>query len=157
VSHATPPVVRWHGAVALAAVVAVTAGLAQTSVGHAVLKQVGLYHESQPITSLAFLHPESLPEQLSSPRANVDISFEIDNLTSATSTYSWSVLLVHGTDTSSVDTGRTSVAPGHGASITRAVQVACRTGQVEIIVSLASPRESIDATMACWSPGSGST
>jgi hypothetical protein len=151
-SAASQHITRWWGAAALVVGVAVAAGLGQTSVGHGVLGEVGLFEEPASYTSLAFLHPQSWPEQLKSKRANVGISFVIHNAGSTARDYQWSVLLDRGQKTRHVDAGTLRVAAGRGAAIIRTAEISCTRGRVRIIVSLARPAESIDAWTACWAP-----
>jgi hypothetical protein len=145
---------RWRGVVAVVAVVAVAAGVAQTRAGHAMLRKAGLFEEPASYTSLAFQHPQALPEQLQSKRANVDVSFVIHNVGSASHDYVWSVLLVQGGHTRRVGTGGVRVPSGRGAAITRSAEISCAGERVRIVVALARPAEFIDAWTTCWSPRS---
>jgi hypothetical protein len=128
--------------------------VAQTAVGHAILKRAGLFEEPASYTSLAFEHPQSLPEQLRYRRAKVAVSFVISNAGSASRDYEWSVRLVRGHETRRLAAGSVAIAPGHAATIARTADISCAKGKVQIIVSLAQPNESIDAFMSC-SPGKG--
>src|SRR5580658_675899 len=128
--------VRWRGLAAFAAVIALAVGVGQTSVGHAVLRKAGLFAEPTGYTSLAFLHPQSLPEQLGSKPTSVSISFVIHNARGAPSEYLWSVLLVQGQLTQRVAAGTVRVASGRGATITRSATILCTQPQVRIVVSL---------------------
>jgi hypothetical protein len=143
-------VMRWRGMVALVAVVAVAASIAQTSAGHAMLRKAGLFEKPTSYTSLAFQNPHSLPEQLKAKRASVPISFVIHNVSATPRDYFWSVLLRQGRHRHRVAAGGIRVASGHSAGITRSVQISCTRGQVRIVVNLVHPAESIDASMACW-------
>jgi hypothetical protein len=140
----------WPGVVAIVAVAAVVAGMCQTRVGHVMLRKVGLFEESANYTSLAFLHPQSLPKQLESKRANVRVSFVIRNAGGKPRDYQWSVLLVQGTHTRRVDGGIRVAARG-AATITRSAEISCTRGRVRIVVSLARPAEFIDAWTVCQS------
>jgi hypothetical protein len=144
--------VRWRGVVALVGVVVLAAVLAQTREGHAVLQRAGLYEQPTSYTSLAFEHPQSLPDQLTSKRANVDVSFVIRNATGARHGYRWSVLLVQGQRSRRVFSGTVGVAPGREATVIRTAAVFCTRGQVRIVVTLALPAEAIDAWLACVLP-----
>lgn len=145
---------RWRGFTAQVAVIAVAAGIAQTGVGHALLRRAGLFEEPSGYTSLAFLHPQLLPEQLDPKRANVGVSFVIHDIGNAPSDYRWSVLLVDEGRTHRVDTGEVRVASGRGIVISRSVDISCTPGRTRIVVSLRRPAESIDAWTACRSPRS---
>lgn len=135
--------------VTLAAIVMLTVSIGQTSTGHAALQEAGLIGKGASYTSLAFQRPQSLPEQLSSEQENIPIPFVIHNAGTGAHDYQWLVLLVQGTATRRVTTGTVHIASGRSASITQAVQIFCTQGQIQIIVSLARPAESIDARAAC--------
>jgi hypothetical protein len=140
----------WPGVVAIVAVAAVVAGMCQTRVGHVMLRKVGLFEEPTNFTSLAFLHPQSLPKQLESKRANVRVSFVIRNSGSTSRDYKWSVLLIHEGHIRRLDGGK-RVVSGGAAIITRSAEISCKRGRVRIVVNLARPAESIDAWTACQS------
>ena len=72
------------------------AGVGQTSFGHEILGKAGLFEEPASYTSLAFLHPGSLPEQLTPERlspkqATAGFSFIIRNAGDTPHDYQWSV------------------------------------------------------------------
>jgi hypothetical protein len=144
----------WWGAVALIAGVAVAATLAQTSAGHAMLRKAGLFEAPESSTSLAFMQPRSLPEQLGSARATVRVSFVIHNAGGPSRDYQWSLLVAQGGQTRRVNEGAIRVASGQTAAVTRSAEIFCTRGQVQIVVNLARPAESIDAWTACRSPRS---
>jgi hypothetical protein len=144
----------WSAATALAGVVILAAGIAQTRAGHSVLQAAGLYQEPAGYTSLAFLHPQSLPENLSARHVQVGVSFVIRNSGSDTRRYQWSVLLIRAGRTRRVAAGDAKVRSGHATAITRPASVSCTQGRLQIVVKLARPVETIDAWTACWSPGS---
>lgn len=139
----------WRGVVILIAAVILAAGVGQTSFGHEILGKAGLFEEPTSYTSLAFLHPGSLPEQLTSNQATVGVSFTIRNTGATPHDYLWSVSLVQGQQTRHVAGGSAQIASGHGTAITRAARISCTQGQVRIVVSLAHPAEYIDAWLTC--------
>ena len=141
---------RWRGVVALIAVIVLAAGVGQTSFGHEILGKAGLFEEPASYTSLAFLHPGSLPEQLTS--RPVTVSFIIRNAGDTPHDYQWSVSLIQGQQTRQIAAGTARVASGNGTAITRAAAISCTQGQVQIAVTLAHPAEHIDAWLACKSP-----
>jgi hypothetical protein len=143
--------VRNWGAAALIAVVALAAGIGQTSPGQEILRKTGLSSEPTTYTSLAFLNPQSLPPQLGSQPTNVEVSFMIHNGEGLARDYQWSVRLVQRRGTRSVAAGSIRVTSGGGASITRPARVICTQGQVRIVVSLVYPAESIDFWTTCRS------
>ena len=142
-------VTRRRGLVALVGVVVLAAVVGQTAAGHAILQRAGLFEEPAIYTSLAFEHPQLLPEQLRSRRAKVPLSFVINNAGSASRDYQWSVRLVHGRVTRLLAAGSVAIASGRAAEIARTADISCAGGKVQIIVSLARPDESIDAIMSC--------
>jgi hypothetical protein len=151
ISHRT--VKRWS-ALALLTIVVLAAGVGQTSAGHTILQNAGLFEKPASYTSLSFQNPQPLPEQLDSQRSNISISFAIHNTGDGPQGYRWSILLVQGALTRPVGAGSVRLASGRGAAVTRTVQIFCTQGQVRIVVSLARPEESIDAWTTCRSPKS---
>lgn len=144
--------VRWRGMLALAVVVILAGGIGQTSAGHTALQRAGLIEKPPSYTSLAFQHLQSLPGQLSSAQTAVPVSFVIHNAGPDAHDYQWSVRLRQGTATRQVATGTVRLASGRDVSITQGVAVFCGQGQVEILVGLTRPAESINARIACPSP-----
>ena len=140
---------RWRGLIILIGGVVVLASVFQTSVGHAMLRAAGLSQEPAGYTSLSFLHPRSLPEQLKRAHETTVTSFAIHNATGSTHDYRWSVFLVYRRRTRRVHAGSVRLAPGRGAEITQPVAITCTRGRVRIVVSLERPTESIDTWMAC--------
>ena len=135
-------------AVAAGLVVAVV-GLAQTSPGHSLLREVGLYAEPATYTALAFTNPQSLPSHLPAAPAQVAVSFAVSNVSPDPHSYSWSIVLEAAGQTSRVAAGEVGV-PAHGhATVTRTVTASCPGGQAVMAVRLAAPAESIDFQAAC--------
>lgn len=149
-SKVPPRKARWWGALLLIVVVMLAAGIGQTRPGQVILKKVGLFKEPASYTSLAFMHPTSLPVQLMSKQAAA-VSFIIRNNSGITSDYQWSVSLVQGQRVRRVAAGRTSVISGHAAAITSSARISCTQGKVRIVVSLVKPTEYIDAWTVCKS------
>lgn len=148
-------IVRWRGACVLLAVIAMAAGIGQTNFGHSALEKAGLYEKPPGYTSLAFLNPQSLPEQLTLKEVSVDVSFVVGNAENISHSYQWSVSLVQGQRARHVTAGNVRVTSGGEAAVARSVQVSCIPGQVQhvrIVVSLARPAESIDALAECSLP-----
>jgi hypothetical protein len=141
---------RWWGVLLLIVVVMLAAGIGQTRPGHAILEKVGLFKEPASYTSLAFMHPTSLPVQLMSKQAAA-VSFIIRNNSGISSDYQWSVSLVQGQRVRRVAAGRISVISGHATAITSSARISCAQGKVRIVVSLVKPAEHIDAWTACKS------
>ncbi len=147
--------VRYWEMIALVALVILAASIGQISLGHSILREAGMFQGPTSYTSLAFLHPQSLqPRRLDPKRANVDVSFVINNAGGTPRDYRWSVTLAQGRHTHAVAAGSVRIPSGHGATITRSEQISCTQGQARIVVSLESPAEFIDAWAACPSRGS---
>lgn len=137
------------GLVLLGALIALCAGLAQTSQGHVLLSHVGLYEQPASYTGLAFITPGDLPSALPSPNSPVNVSFSIHNASGSAHAYQWSVVLKKASQ-SRVKASGTAIAPAQGrATITRSVVMACVGGRIQVLVRLASPAESIDFWMTC--------
>jgi hypothetical protein len=135
--------------VAIVAAIALAAGLAQTSVGHSLLRGVGLYGESGSYTSLAFTNPQSLPTSLSSHPTPVRMSFAISNASAEPRSYRWSIELKRAGHIYRLATGEVEVPAGNRASVARIVKASCVDGQARMMVQVAAPTESIDFLMAC--------
>ena len=127
VSLRTP---RWRGIVTLIAAVVLAAGIGQTGPGHAILGKLGLYEEPASYTSLAFLHPGSIGEQLQK-QATVGVSFVIRNTGGTPRNYQWSVSVIQRQQTRHVAAGSASVASGQGTTITRAAKFPVRKDRFE--------------------------
>lgn len=137
--------------IALFGGVVVLASIFQTSVGRAILRTAGLSQGSPGYTSLSFLEPKSLPEQLESTRSMVEAPFVILNATNTKRDYTWSISLIRQGQVDHVYTGSVKLASGGKAEITRSVTIKCTGGQIRLVVSLEQPAESISALMACHS------
>jgi hypothetical protein len=152
-SPAVPhPPVKWRGTLAVLAIVILAAGIAQTGAGHSLLRKAGLFEQPVSYTSLAFQHPQS-PPLLTSRRAAVPVSFVIANAGDTPRTYQWTLSVVQGTLTRRLATGSIRLVSGHRAALTKIAHVVC-TQQVNLVVSLAHPAESIHAWAACPRPSS---
>ena len=144
-----PRVVRYWGLTVLLGAIILTAGIGQTTLGHTILRKAGITGGPTGYTSLAFSHPQSLPEQMGSKSANVEVSFVIQNTGDALRDYQWSVGLAQGQRRHDVATGNVRIAAGQEATITRSAKSSCTRGQIRVVVSLAEPAESIGAWIAC--------
>jgi hypothetical protein len=145
----TSRITKWWGVIALAAMAVLAAGIGQSSHGHTILAKAGLAEVPASYTSLAFLQPQSLPNQLTSERESVDVSFVITNTSSTPRDYQWSVSLITEQRAAVTAKGNVSVAAGQKADVIRLAAISCRRGRVHIVISLAHPAEGIDAWSAC--------
>jgi hypothetical protein len=150
-SAVAPPAVKWRGTLVVLVLIVLAAGIAQTSAGHSLMRKAGLFEQPATYTSLAFQHPQSLP-QLSSARADVPVSFVISNVGNTPHTYQWILSLAQGSLDRRVATGSIRLAPGNRAVLTRTAHVDCTQQRVNLVVSLAHPAESIHAWATCPAP-----
>jgi hypothetical protein len=134
---------------AIVAAVALAAGLAQTNVGHSLLRGAGLYEEPETYTSLAFTNPQSLPTRLSSRPIRVRMSFAISNASADPRSYHWSIELKRTGHIYRLATGEVEVPADNRTSVARIVKASCIDGQARMTVQVAAPAESIDFLMAC--------
>jgi hypothetical protein len=135
--------------VALAAGLMLFAGIGQASIGRSILEKAGLFEQPTSYTSLAFAQPQNLAERLTAKQETIGISFIIHNSGGRTYGYQWSIQFVQAAHTYRAAAGNVSIDPGKGATISRTEAIQCTRKQVQIVVSLAHPAESIDAWMAC--------
>jgi hypothetical protein len=139
----------WPVLGALIAILLLGVGASQMGVGRALLKNAGLIGSSDTYTSLAFLKPQSLPTQIGSRGATVNVAFVIHNVTTSSRNYQWDLLLLQDQHDRGVSSGEIRVQPGREISINKTIKVFCRKGEVRITVSLARPAEHIDEWMTC--------
>src|SRR5947209_2867525 len=140
---------RWGGPFALLAVVVVIVGLAQTSPGHALLKDAGLYKEPASYTELAFAAPATLPVHLTSRETQVRLAFRLHNVSGSPRSYRWSVVLVHIGRGKVAASGAVAVPAQGKTTVAKTVPLACTGGRLQVIVRLADPRESVDFWTTC--------
>ena len=69
--------------------------MAQTQQGHAALHSVGLYETPANYTELAFSDPGHLPEALTKPSGNINVSFTIHNVSGDSHSYQWTIILAN--------------------------------------------------------------
>jgi hypothetical protein len=135
--------------VLVVALVLLCIGLAQTSQGHVLLSDVGLYEQPASYTELTFTNPGDLPSTLPSPNSPIDVSFGIHNASGATRSYQWSVVLTTAGQ-SHVKASGAITAPAQGrVTVTKSVAMACVGGRLQVLVRLASPAESVDFWVTC--------
>jgi hypothetical protein len=139
----------------LLALVVLCVGLAQTSPGHAVLSDAGLFQRPASYTELTFTAPGDLPSSLPAAESAVNLSFDIHNVSGAARVYQWSVVLA-GNGHSRVGASGTASAPAQGrVTVTRSVAAACSGTRLQVLVRLASPAESVDFWVTCAATGAG--
>lgn len=138
----------WSALISAALVVACV-GLAQTGTGHAALREAGLLQAPPGYTALAFSHPQSLPTQLRSEHASIDVSFGIHNASGTPRTYRWSIVLVRSGRTHLKAAGVLRMSAEGSSSIDRIVTTSCMGGRLQVVVRLATPTESIEFWTAC--------
>lgn len=149
------PLPGWsRAAVVLALCVAALTGLAQTSPGRAALRTIGLIRQTSSFSALYFTDPNHLQVQLPDGAVTLPVNFSVDNVTSQAQGYRWSIELVDGADTEDAASGEVTVQEGGTASVQKQVSGTCWSGQLEVVVRLAAPLESIDFFAEC-SPAFG--
>jgi hypothetical protein len=140
--------------VTMVAGAALAAGLAQTSAGHRLLGQAGLYEQPASYTTLAFIDPQSLPTQLSAAPTRVSVPFAVTNTSGGPRSYHWSIVLDRAGHSSRLAAGEVRVPAGDRGTVAGTVTASCATGQARMTVQIAAPAESIDLRLAC-SPRTG--
>jgi hypothetical protein len=130
------------------AFVLVGATLAQTQQGHMVLGAVGVY-KTVSYTELAFSDPMTLPRTLEKPHEDLNVSFGIHDVSADASSYAWSVVLIHGTESQVKASGNVLTAAQSRVTVTKSVAVSCTGGRLQVVVRLASPNESISFWVTC--------
>jgi hypothetical protein len=146
---------KWWSTLAILVVVLAGVGLAQTSPGHVLLRDAGLFQVPPRYTELAFTSPQTLPTQLTSKRAAIPVSFAIHNVSGTQRSYRWSIELVRSGRRELKAAGVVS-APAQGReTIARLVRTSCAGGRLEVVASLAAPAESVHFWLTC-APGGGS-
>jgi hypothetical protein len=138
---------------AMVAVAALAAGLAQTSAGHSVLRQAGLYEEPASYTSLAFADPQSLPAYLSPVPTQVSVPFVVTNTSERPRSYHWSIALERAGRTEDLAAGEVQVQAEDSATVTTTVGAECAEGQARMTVQIGAPAESVDFWLACGPQG----
>jgi hypothetical protein len=129
--------------------VAACAGLAQTTQGHVVLSDVGLYEKPASYTELTFTNPGDLPSTLPKSDTPVKVSFSIRNVSGAARAYQWSVVLTKPAKSLVKATGTVTALAQQSVTVTKSVTTACTSGRVEVLVRLASPAESAHFWITC--------
>jgi hypothetical protein len=135
--------------VMLLALAVLCVGLVQTSPGHVVLADAGLFQRPASYTELTFTAPGDLPSSLPSAESAVNLSFDIHNVSGSARVYQWSVVLA-GNGHSRVGASGTAAAPAQGrVTVTRSVAATCSGTRLQVLVRLASPAESVDFWVTC--------
>jgi hypothetical protein len=139
---------RWS-LLALVALVVVCAGFAQTSPGHALLRDAGLYTVPASYAELAFTNSGDLPDAPTA-KGQVPVSFSVHNVSGSSAAYRWSIAVTRA-GKSQVKAAGTVGVPAQGtATVTKTVTAACGTApSLQVAVRLASPAESIDFSVTC--------
>jgi hypothetical protein len=139
---------RW-GLLSLVVLVAICAGLAQTSKGHALLGDAGLYKVPASYTELAFTDSGDLPDAPTA-KGQVPVSFSVHNVSGSSSAYRWSIAVTREGKSQVKATGTIGVPAQGRATVAKSVTVACGTApSLQVAVRLASPAESIDFLVTC--------
>jgi hypothetical protein len=135
--------------VLLVVLIVLCVGVAQTSQGHVLLSDVGLYEQPSSSTELTFQTPGDLPSTMASPNSPIDVSFSIHNASEAPRAYQWSVVLAKAGKSEVKASGAVTASAQGRVTITRSVSMACVGGRLQVLVRLASPAESVDFWVTC--------
>lgn len=145
----SPPVRGRWSLLSLVALVVICAGLAQTSRGHALLRDAGLYKVPTSYTELAFTNSDALPDAPTA-KGQVPVSFSVHNVSGSSSTYQWSIAVTRDGKSQVKATGTVGVPAQGRATVTKSVTAECGTApSLQVAVRLASPAESIDFWVSC--------
>jgi hypothetical protein len=147
---------RWS-LLSIVALVVICAGLAQTSRGHTLLSDVGLYKVPASYTELAFTDSGALPDQLISAkgakgqaRGQVPVSFSVRNVSGSSRAYQWSIAVIVGGKSQLKAAGTVGVPAQGKATVAKSVAAVCgKAPSLQVAVRLASPAESIDFWVSC--------
>lgn len=131
------------------ALVALCACLAQTSQGHVLLSDMGLYKQPSNSTELTFTTPSDLPSVLPSPTSPIDTSFSIHNTSGTARSYRWSIVLTKAGKSAVKASGAVTVPAQGRTTVAKSVKMACVGGRLQVLVRLADPAESVDFWVAC--------
>jgi hypothetical protein len=123
--------------------------LAQTSQGHVLLSDVGLYEQPASYTELTFTTPGDLPSTLPSANSPIDVSFGIHNVSGTARAYQWSIALTKASQSHVKASGTVTAPPQGRVTVTKSVAMACVGGRLQVLVRLASPAQSIDFWVTC--------
>lgn len=129
------------------------ASLAQTSPGHAMLRQAGLEAPPPASTALSFARPQSLPGRLPTRRTTLRVPFTVHNNSSVIRSYRYSLTASRAGNAGGLTARPVSrtitVVPGATITLDPALSLVCDGGQVRVTVRLAEPAESIDFLSRC--------
>jgi hypothetical protein len=130
-------------------VLALLVGLAQTPPGYSLLRDTGLVGPAPSYTSLYFSDPGGLPSTVPSGHVALTVPFSVHNASSSSASYQWAIQVVHGNQRTTAASGTLTV-PARGTT-PESSQIAalCPSGELQVVVRLAAPAESIDFRAAC--------
>ena len=142
------PIVRPRSP-AVAIVLVLAAGLAQTGAGHTLIRLAGLSGAPAAYTALSFTSPQSLPASVRSGPFALTVPFMVRNVSAAARTYRWSVSAMQGTRTRAEVQGSLTIAADQAENLNQPVSGSCRAGPLQVVIRLAAPAESIDFWATC--------
>jgi hypothetical protein len=144
---------RWLGRplglLTLLGVLALLVGVAQTPPGHSVLRDTGLVGSPPVYTSLYFTDPGGLPSTVPSGHVALTVSFSVHNASSSPNSYQWTIQVVRGNQQTPAASGTLTVPPGGTRPENSDLAAFCPSGDLQVVVRLAAPAESIDFRAAC--------
>jgi hypothetical protein len=130
-------------------VLALLVGLAQTPPGYSLLRDTGLVGSPPSYTSLSFSDPAGLPSTVPSGHVALPVSFSVHNGSSSSSSYQWTIQVIHGGRQTQAASGTLIVPAGGTTPENSQVAAFCPSGELQVVVRLAAPAESIDFRAAC--------
>lgn len=133
----------------LLGVLALLVGLAQTPPGYAVLRDTGLAGSAPAYTPLYFTDPGGLPAAVPSGHVALTVPFSVHNASSSSSSYEWTIQVVHGNQQTQAASGTLTVPPGSTRPQSSQIEAFCPSGDLQVVVRLVAPAESIDFRAAC--------
>lgn len=144
---------RWLGRplglLTLLGVIALLAGLFQTPPGYSLLRDTGLAGPAPVYTSLYFSDPGGLPASVPSGHVALTVSFSVHNASTSANSYQWTIQMVHGKQRAQAAGGKLAVPAGGTKTENSPVAAFCASGELQVVVRLAAPAESIDFRAAC--------
>jgi hypothetical protein len=135
--------------VALLVAIVAVAGFAQTAAGQSLMRSAGLVRAPGAGTALSFTDPGALPTSLPAGHVGLTVSFAIHNASGSAASYRWTVEVVYGKKHVRAASGQTDIVANGTKAETRQVTTFCPRGQLEVVVRLAAPAESIHFRAAC--------
>jgi hypothetical protein len=134
---------------AVALLVVLAAGIAQTAFGKSVLEDARVTGGEERFTELALVSPQRLADQVHDARSEVRLPFRVHNAEGQAREYRWTVLVHAGEHTSVAGRGRIGLAHGTSDTVDKRFTVRCTGKRVRVEVRLDRPSRSVSAWFRC--------